>query len=175
MFEDISYKKKFFTLIVLLIVLSITAYKRSFRLSIDAYKTLNSSKSKLADMSNSQQKIANLQIEVAYLDDIIGKEAANADLVQQEILNTLTKVENEVALVKLEEIHKAENDYFTIYTNRLILTGSYNNLLATAYAYEKKFEYSRVISISYYVDREPRSRIQKLYQQIIFQNYEKIR
>lgn len=174
MFENLSYKKKFLALIVLLVVLAITAYKRSFSITLDARSNLNSSKLKLAEVSNSQQKIATLKTEVAYLDKIIGKEAANADIVQQEILNTFNIIANGSELVELEEVHAANNDYFNIYSNRLILSGSFKNLLEAAYHYEKDFDFSRVVSLKFYIEKEPRTRRKKLFEQLIFQNYEKI-
>lgn len=174
MFENLSYQKKFFALLVFIIIMGITSYKRSFSLTIDAYQTLDTSREKLLEIRNSPQKLALLKTEVESLDRIIGKEAANADIVQQEILNAFNTINNNAELVKLEEIHIAKNDYFNIYTNRLVLTGNYEDLLKTIYHYEKKFDYSRVIGSKFYIDKEPRTRRKKLYQQIIFQNYEKI-
>ncbi|WP_299903208.1 hypothetical protein [uncultured Aquimarina sp.] len=175
MFENLSYKKKFFALLAFIVVLGITAYKRSFSMTIDAAKLLDESRQKLEKVSNSQQRITNLMAEVSYLDKLIGKEVANPDIVQQEILNTLTEINSEAELVKLEAIHKASDEYFNIYTNRLILTGSYGDLIHTTYDYEKVFDFSRVVSLKFYVEKEPRTRRTKLFEQIIFQNYEKIR
>ncbi|WP_298538934.1 hypothetical protein [uncultured Aquimarina sp.] len=175
MFENLSYKKKFFALLALMLVLGITAYKRSFSMTIDAAQLLEESKQKLEKVSNSQQRITNLIAEVSYLDKLIGKEVANPDIVQQEILNTFTEINSDTQLVKLEAIHKASDEYFNIYTNRLILTGNYGDLLKTTYNYEKAFDFSRVVSLQFYIEKEPRTRRKKLFEQIIFQNYEKIR
>lgn len=174
MFENLSYKKKFFAVLILLVVMGITAYKRSFSMTIDAATLLEESRQKLAKVSNSQQRITNLVKDVAYLDKIIGKEVANPDIVQQEILNTFTDLNSNAELVKLEEIHKASDAYFNVYSNRLILSGSFNDLLKTTYNYEKEFDFSRVVSIQFYIKKEPRTRKKKLFEQIIFQNYEKI-
>ena len=174
MFENLSYKKKLVTLIFLILVMGITAYKRSYRISIGAYKSLKSAQKKLEEVSDSQKRIIILKTEVDYLDNIIGKKAANADLVQQEIMNTYSLIEGNSELVKLEEIHKAKNDYFNIYSNRFIISGAFNELLKTTYAYEKEFEFSRVVSVRFYVDTESRTRKKRLFEQIIFQNYEKI-
>jgi len=138
MFENVSYKKKFIALLALMVMLGVTAYKRSFRITMDAAVVLDESREKLARVSNSQQK-------------------------------------KNTELVKLEEIHKASDEYFNIYTNRLILTGAYGDLLNTTYNYEKKFEFSRVVSLRFYVEKEARTRKTRLFEQIIFQNYEKIR
>ncbi|WP_299254042.1 hypothetical protein [uncultured Aquimarina sp.] len=175
MFENLSYKKKFFALLALMLVLGITAYKRSFSMTIDAAQLLEESKLKLEKVSNSQQRITNLIAEVSYLDKLIGKEVANPDIVQQEILNTFNDINTDTQLVKLEAIHKASDEYFNIYTNRLILTGTYGDLLKTTYNYEKAFDFSRVVSLQFYIEKEPRTRRKKLFEQIIFQNYEKIR
>nr|WP_299384818.1 hypothetical protein [Allomuricauda sp.] len=174
MFENITYRKKFWGLMALLIIMGITAYKRSYRLTIDAYKSLKSSKETLADATDSHERIAFLEAEVEFLDNIIGKKAANADLVQQEIINTYTDLESASELIKLDEVHKANNEYFNIYTNKLLLSGTFNQLLSATYEFEKDFEFSRMVSIRFYVEREPRTRRKRLYEQIIFQNYEKI-
>ena len=175
MFENLSYKKKFFVLLGLMVVMGITAYKRSFSITIEAAQLLKESKQKLEKVSNSKQHITNLIAEVAYMDNLIGKEVANPDIIQQEILNAFTHNSVDTELVKLEEIHKTADKYFNIYTNRLIITGTYGNLLNTTYNYEKTFDFSRVVSVQFYIKKEPRTRRKKLLEQIIFQNYEKIR
>lgn len=174
MFENIPYKKKFFALLGLFVVLSITAYKRSFSKTIAAKELLTASEEKLAIVQNSQQKITRLRADVAYLDNIIGKESANPDIVQQELLNTFATLDAKADLIKLEEVHQARNEYFNIYTNRLVLYGDFNALLAVTYDYEKSFEFSRVVSLEFRVEKEPRTRRKKLVEQLIFQNYEKI-
>ncbi len=174
MFENVSYKKKFFVLIGLAIILGITAYKRSYKLTLEAYQLVQEAKEQLAKVNNSQQKIANLKEEVGYLDKLIGKEAANPDVVQQEILHTFSKSHNNAKLVKLDKIHHASNEYFNIYTNRLLISGTYNELLKATYDYETQFDFSRVVSIQFFTEKELRTNRKKLFEQIIFQNYEKI-
>lgn len=144
-------------------------------MAIDAAKLLEESKQKLAKVNNSQQHITSLKSEVEYLDKLIGKEVANPDIVQQEILNTFTEINTNTPLVKLEEVHKSSDEYFNVYTNRLILTGNFGDLLKTTYNYEKEFDFSRVVSLQFYIEKEPRTRRKRLFEQIIFQNYEKIR
>ncbi len=174
MFENIPYKKKFFALIGLFVLLSITAYKRSFSKTIAAQQLVSESEEKLKVVQNSQHKIIRLRADVAYLDDIIGKESANPDVVQQELLNTFSTMESKAELVRLEEVHQSNNEYFNIYTNRIVFSGDFNALLKTTLEYEKAFEYSRVVSLEFRVEKEPRTRRKKLIEQLIFQNYEKI-
>ena len=175
MFENISYKKKTIFLILFIVVLSMTAYKRSFKITMEAATLLKESKEKLAKVSNAQQHINNLKAEVKFLDKLIGKESGNPKIVQQEILSKLGAITHEHQLEKLDEVHIVSDEYFKIYTNRLEITGNFENLLKTTYDFEQTFDYSRVVGVSFYTYREPRSRKVKLFEQIIFQNYEKVR
>ncbi|MFC5048350.1 hypothetical protein [Aquimarina hainanensis] len=156
------------------IMLGYTANKRSFAITREARTVLLESREKLEKATNSRQRINGLTKELAYLDEVIGKQAANPDIVQQEIINTFTKVGGQIELVKLEEVHTAQDAYFKVYSNRLVLSGDYESLIRATYAYEKDFEYSRVVSCHFYVVKDPRTQRKKLYEQIIFQNYEKI-
>lgn len=174
MFENLSYKKKFFALLILIVMMGVTAYKRSFSITIDTATLVKETKQRLDKVSNSQQHISKLLKEIDYLDKLIGKETANPNIVQQEILHSFTALDTEARLIQLEEVHKASDDYFNVYTNQLILTGNFADLLRTTYTYEKTFDYSRIVSVRFYVEKEIRTRRKKLFEQIIFQNYEKI-
>lgn len=174
MFENFSYKIKFFALIGLIVILSVTAYKRSFSITIDSYSLLKESEQKLNKIANSQQNIERLTAEISYLDQIMGKDIAHPDLVQQEILSSFIELNKETNLIGLKEVHKAKNNYFNVYSNRLILEGTFENLLQTTYNYERDFDASRIMSLKFYVERQPRTRKKQLFEQIIFQNYEKI-
>lgn len=174
MFENIPYRKKLPILLAILLLTGITAYKKSYRITLDAYSSLRTTEEKLAEIRNSQERVSLLTDQVDYLDNVIGKKSTDANIVQQEIMNSYTSMENGSELIKLEEIHKASNDYFNIFTNRLVISGNFNELLKTTYAYEKDFEFSRIVSVMFYVENIPRTRKKKLFEQIIFQNYEKI-
>ena len=173
MFENISYQKKFYALIAGILITLFFAYKRSYSKTFDAINGLKNAEEKLKLIENSQGKIVDLEKSVALLDGIIGKNSNNPDIVQQEILNKFSSLETDSELVKLKEVHKAENEYFKIYTNQLIVSGKYNNVIETCYEFEKKFDYSRVISLSLYTEKNARTKRKKLFERIIFKNYEK--
>ncbi|UZO80682.1 hypothetical protein NBT05_17285 [Aquimarina sp. ERC-38] len=161
-------------MIVIAVILAITAYKRSFKMTMEAAQLVKESRSKLAKVSNSQQRILKLQKEVNYLDKLIGKEIKNPNIIQQEILNSVDQMVSQATILKLNKAHSAKDAYFTIYTNQLILTGSYSELLKTTYQLEKSFDVSRIVSLKLYTEKEPRTRKKKLIEQITFQNYEKL-
>lgn len=174
MFENLSYKKKFYILIILAVLLGITAYQRSLTVTFETIKLFEQSEKKLEVIKNSEERIFSLKDEIEGIDNIIGKGSTNPDKVQQEILNQFPRKIVNAELVRLEEVHKSNDTYFNVYSNRLIISGSFNDLLKTTYYYEKSFDYSRIISAKFYLEKHPRTKRKILYQQIIFQNYEKI-
>ncbi len=173
MFENLTYKQKFLALIVIFMMLAVAAYRRSFSLTLTSYSESEELKSKLEMFQQNTSNIQDLDAEILFLDQLIGKEKTAPELVQLEILNFVTNRNKNVEVVSLEEIHNATDNGFLIYTNQLILEGSFDDLLETVYTYEKEFPYSRVINVSYFTKKEFKTEKTKLYTKIIFQNYEK--
>ena len=122
MSTKITYKKKFFILLFIIFIMSIASYKRSYSKVVNVYSYLDRSKDKLSIVQNSKNKIKKLQHDVLLLDKIIGEKSINPDIVQQEILNKFSSLNYGTDLIKLEETHKARNNYFNIYTNRLLVS-----------------------------------------------------
>ncbi len=173
MFNEFSYKKKFFAVIALFCVLGITAYKRSFKSAIEAVSYYSESKSSIEKNSNVEQELFLLKNEVQTLDNIIGKKVKNPELVQNQILNFLSKQTQQIKLSKINPVHISKDRYFTIYSNVITIEGGFNNLLNTVYTFEKDFEYARIANLKFYVTKNPRTAKKELYNNIIFQNYER--
>lgn len=173
MFSDISYKNKCIALLVILPLIFSVAYMRSFSKTIEAKNKLSQLNSKLLLVDNAQQEFVGLRADVNNLDAIIGKEVPSPDLVQQEIFDIFSEIPYEPVLVRLDESHKFNDTYFDVYTNSLLLKGDFSNLLKTAYYYEKNFEYSRLVSMFYYTKKNPKNKKNVLFEQLIFQNYDK--
>lgn len=173
MFKGISYKKKFYAVIVLFIVLSIAAYKRSFKGAIEAVTFYIESKNNIDENINIDSKIVKLNIKNQSLDNIIGKKIRNPEAVQNEVLNFLSQKEEDFLLSKIENIHISSDNYFTIYSNIVTIEGSFNDLLKVIYSFEEGFEFARIASLKIYVLKNRRNSKNKLYTTIIFQNYEK--
>ncbi len=173
MFNELSHKKKFYACIALFVILGITAYKRSFKGAIEAVSFYTESKKNIKNNSHIEDELIVLNNEVRALDNIIGKTAKNPEIVQNKILNFLSLQDRDVKLASIDNIHISSDDYFTIYSNKITLKGSYNNLMKTIYAFEKDFEYARIATLKFYVSRNRRTLKKELYNDIIFQNYEK--
>ena len=171
MFENYSYKQKFYALIVLFCMLSITAYKRSFHTLcyvINEYQIL----SKKADDINKKAKSTDgLTKDIGYLDKIIGKEGTTKEMVQQGIVSFGSENAPEVSISDLKPIHDFPEDDYHIITNQLDVTGNSNQLLNLAYNFEKKFNLSRMVSMHFYTTKK-NNKSEVLHLKMIFQNYE---
>jgi len=173
MFENLTYKQKFIALLAIAVFLGFAAYKRSFKFTIDAYNEYHELSDKLNEISSSSNTIQELDAEIRYFDNLLGKENVESVLVQQEILNFVTNKSKSVHVFDLSEVHEASDNEFVIHTNQLTIEGSFEELLKIVYDFEKEFSYSRVVNTSFFKKKDFKTRRIKLYVKIIFQNYEK--
>lgn len=171
MFENYSYKQKFYALIGLFFILSITAYKRSFHALFEVV-TEYSTFSKKADDINKKAKNTNgLTKDIAYLNKIIGKEDVTKEMVQQGIVSFASENAPEVSISDLKPIHDFPEDDYHIITNQLDVTGNSNQLLKLAHNFEEKFDISRLVSMNFYTTKK-NNKSEVLHLKMIFQNYE---
>ena len=173
MFSQYTYKQKFFGLIIIFVLLLLVANKKSFSITKARFNEVKDIEQKLLFVNNTNQDIMSLTKEIAYLDDIIGKQGIPPDIVQQEMLDFISTYNN-VKLVTIDEIHYAQSNGFDIFSNRLVLEGTFNSLTTVVYDFEKQFKNSRLVSVNYEKIKNYNHRKDKLQVSIIFQNYEKI-
>ena len=149
MFEQYTYKQKCVALLVVFLMLSYTAYKRSFK---NLFEVFNENK-ELAILSNEiaskSKSLDVLSMEIASYDKYLGNQNVARDVVQQEIIAFSTQY-NGISINDLQAIHTFTADNYSVYTNQLDVTGNINNLLQLAYGFETKFNFCRVVSTNYY-------------------------
>lgn len=169
-FEQYTYKTKIKALIVVFCMLSYAAYKRSFSTLIDVLKENNELNKKVIP-ANNQKNIKDLYAEIAYLNKMIGKETNDKEKIQQDIISFVADNGKGVSIYELKSIHEFSDENHNIYTNQLDVTGNTNDLLALSYAFEKKINYSRIISVNFYTVKK-NNNPDALHLKMIFQNYE---
>jgi len=171
MFEKYSYKIKFKALLVVFVMLSIAAYRRSFSsllATMDENKVL---KEKVEMMGRKTRNVDQLSKEIADLDRLIGKEGTGRDMVQQNIVGFISENNGNVHISDLKAIHEFVEENYKIYTYQLDLIGNYNELAGLAYDFEKNFEYSKIVSMKFYTEKK-NNKPDVLHLKMIFQNYE---
>ena len=172
MFANLTYKQKLLGLMGVVVILSLAANKRSFKVTRQAYNQVKELEDKLEFVNSSTTDISQTQLELKYYDKILGKQGVDPEEIQQEILDFTSSFE-EVYVFNLDEIHLAESNGFNVISNQLILEGNFNSLLEIVYAFEREFKFSNIVSISFVKEKEFQTRKDKLRVKIIFQNYEK--
>lgn len=171
MFENYSYKQKFYALLGLFFILSITAYKRSFHTLFDVVKEYRTLSKKTDDINKKAKNTNGLIKDIAYLDKIIGKEDITKEMVQQGIVSFASENSPEISINDLKPIHDFREDNYHIITNQLDITGDCNQLLNLAYNFEKQFNLSRIVSMNFYTIKK-NNKSEVLHLKMIFQNYE---
>ena len=169
MFEQYTYKKKFIALTIIFIMLSITAYKRSFNVLFDVIKQNKELTKNVEQLELKAKNSDQLIQEVAALDKLIGKEGMKSEEVQQQIVNFATNNAN-VSINDLKPIHIADDGNYVISTNQIDVTGNINQLLQLGYAFEKDFDLSRLASMNFYTTKK-NNKTEVLHLKMIFQNY----
>ncbi|OMQ11324.1 hypothetical protein [[Flexibacter] sp. ATCC 35103] len=171
MFENYSYKQKFYALIGIFFILSLTAYKRSFYPLFDVVKEYQTLSKRAENINKKTQNTNSLAKDIAYLDKIIGKEGVAKEIVQQGIISFASKNSPEVSINNLKAIHDFPEDNYHIITNQLDVTGNSNQLLNLAYSFEQKFNLSQIVSMNFYITKN-NNKSETLHLKMIFQNYE---
>jgi len=170
MFDNYSYKKKCIALVLIFIMLSVTAYKRSFKNLFDTIQEHEKLVQKSKEYGIKSKNVGGLMKEIAILDNMLGKEGISKEEVQQGIVSFVGLRHQDVSIHDLQPIHSFVDGNFKIITNQLDITGSVNQLLETSYDFEKNFKLSRVVSMSFYTLKNNKSEV--LHLKIFFQNYE---
>jgi hypothetical protein len=171
MFNQYTYKQKCFALIVIFIMLSITAYKRSFSTLFQVISEHNDMSSKINQASKKSKSATLLVEEIERLDKMLGKEGVSKEVVQQEIVSFATVSNSKVSISDLQPIHTFLDENYAINTNQLDLTGNANELLRLGYDFEKQFSFSKVVNMNFYTIKN-NNKSDVLHLKMIFQNYE---
>jgi len=176
MFDKLTYKQKNYGLLLLLVLLLMVGYKRSFVLTLNALTELESQEAQKISAQNAQQTIDALRISIVQLNKNIGKSDIEPDKVNQEILSTISEFAktNEVSLQQLEATHSFQTVDFTIFSNLIAVEGSFNGILSLVHFMENNFEYARLTNVSLYTSTDVTNKKTKLYGKLLFQHYRQI-
>jgi hypothetical protein len=156
---------------VIFIMLAITGYKRSFKTLFGVITEHSALTSKVATLNKKAKSNNSLTKEVAYLSKVIGQDGVSKEMIQQQIIKFVVENDPKISISDLQPIHVFKDENHIVITNQLDVTGSVNQLLKLGYDFEKKFEYSRVVSMNLYTTKK-NNLSDVLHLKLIFQNYE---
>ncbi|QXP58405.1 hypothetical protein [Olleya sp. HaHaR_3_96] len=171
MFREFTYKQKFFATVLIFVLLFFACYKKTFKHAIETQKELKTVESKLASTNNVNQELFYLNSQLDAIDNAIGSGSNNPEQVQKKLLSFIAK--DKVNIISMEDVHVFKDSQFDIYTNQVVLEGTYEGLINAMYNIEKKFEESRIANANIYIKRDYKLNLEKLYLKLILQNYAK--
>lgn len=169
MFDKYSYKIKFKALLVITCLLFLTAYKRSYSTLINVIQENRQLAQKENTLKKGSKDLSILTSEIENIDKIIGKESVNKEKIQHDIISFIAK--HKASISDMKPIHEFNDENHKIYTNEIDITGNLNQLMNLSYDFEKNFNYSRLISTSFYTSKKD-NKSNILHLKMIFQNYE---
>jgi hypothetical protein len=172
MIAQLSHKRRFFIVLILMIVLIFALYKKTYRPIFQLQNELHTSQKLMANSEGSFEEIQTLQQELNGLDKIIGK-SKNHALAQQKILHFITNSSLNVSVISIEDTHIFGEKVFTVFTNKIILKGTYENLLQLMYTMEKEFTASKIASVKFVSKKDYNTNKTDLLLELYFQNYGK--
>ncbi len=173
MFEKLSNKKKFiYSLVLFLLIFIGIIYKKNILRISEVKEKITLSKEAYKDSHQIGMEINTLNRELNYLNSKIGEININPESVQREIIGYISENGKNIELNNVDKIHYASIQDYDIYTNSLILSGSYKDLITFLYKLEREFSLSKLINVNFYKKKNYTSRSTTLYMKLIFQNYE---
>lgn len=152
-------------------MLSYTAYKRSFSTLISVMHENKELKEKAEVLGEKSQNIEALKADIDGLNKALGKEVKDKEKVQQDIIGLVPQYAKNASITDLRPIHEYNDENHNIYTNRLDVTGSLDDLLELSYNFERKYEFSRMVSMNLYTVKR-NNNPDALHLKMIFQHYE---
>ncbi len=175
MFDKINFKEKRILIILVLVLLFFATYKKLYKPTFRTVNTYLKLKNKKLDSTQLKNNIVVLKQELDNINRVLGN-SVDDNLIQQKILNFASKQSDslKVNIMSLGKQHIYKTNDIAIYSNFLEIEGSYNNILKTIYAFEKQFQNSKINSINLYTKKDNRTRKNKLYAKVLFQNFKKI-
>lgn len=173
MFDRFTYRQKNYGLLILVVIMAIVSYKRSFVISMSLQSEIDIQELRKLDAQTAESDLDLLYIQINQLNKNIGKSDLKPEKVQQEILRTITEfsTENSIRLNQLQATHDFETMDFNIYSNLVSVKGSFNGILSLIYYMENEFDYARLTNVSLYIEQNLTTKKTELYASILFQHY----
>jgi hypothetical protein len=171
LFDKYSYKQKNLALLVIGVLLAAVAYKRSFSTTLETRAYISELELRQQQAVSSQQSIRQLQLEIATVNRLLGKENVSIEQVQQGFLNFFARTGSDLSVRQIEEVYTFDHPDFSINTFRIDLQGDYLAQLRFINSLEKNFDEARLIYTHFETQKDLASGKKHLVSTLLLQNY----
>lgn len=171
LFDKYSYKQKNLALLVLGVLLFAVSYKRSFKTTIETTSYISELNDKQAEAELSNQSIRRLQLEIATVNRLLGKENISIERIQQGFLNFFARYSSGLSVQQIEEVYTYDHPDFSINTFRIDIKGNFISQLRFMNALERNFDEARLIHTHFETKKDLVSGNSELITTLLLQNY----
>ena len=170
-FDNYSFKKKNYALLVLIVLLLAVVYKRSIKTTLEIRTYRSELIDKVEKASFAVHDIQLVQQQINGLNSYLGQENNSVEKVQQGFLNFFARHTQQLTVYQLDEVLTYQHPDFSVKTHRIVLKGGFISTLKFIHQLETNFELARLIHVSFAFQKYPNDTDESLYTTILLQNY----
>ncbi len=172
MLKGINYKRKNQLLLAVIALAIVVIYNLSITKTIEKYKEYTGLKDKIKTVSVAPKAIDLLRDKIADINRFFGKSSDNSISKRAQLIDYTSEYckSSSLSLRLISEPVYQYKDKILIETNTLILQGSFINMIKFISSTEKHQNIGKISSLSFYKEKNIRTKKEKLLLQIFIQN-----
>ena len=175
--DHIDYKR-LFRLVILVFALGLVLfYKVLLSDTLSYTDQLRQIKAQSGSNYLFDNRISDLRHRIKLIDSQIGDNEKSESVLRNLIVSqTLELCENlKLRVIAVNDSHRSKQGNYTIVTNSIVLEGNFQNLLKYVYEIDYGFQESKLVSVSFQIEKNKINRNNELHAIVYFQNaYEEV-
>lgn len=176
MFKNISYRNRFYIVILLMTILATASYFFAIRNTISVVHECNYYKDKTKSYELLQSQESQLKSDLLFINQVIVNDSATTDEFSKQIFDFISHITNshEVAITNFDQPLVSDESGFKVETYSLTISGTFIQLLKACNEIEKKIKIGRMVSMDFYTEKKSQKKTEELYLNIYIQCVKKI-
>lgn len=165
----LSFKSKYYITLGGFVLFVLVAYLKAVQPTLVVYQLCNEKSGQVQRLENAPSRISNLRMALNEYDQSFKKSDENNvyDRFLEELNVFCSKYD--ITIMKLSSPHNYKTGDFNLNTSKVSLAGNYDNLLNLHYHIDKEFSEVKIVSTSFEVKEEYRTKKQQLINDIYIQ------
>lgn len=170
-----NYKKKYYLLLIAIIILALLSYRLSIKKSIELFDIVENLEQKVETINQSPEKIKLLEQKLSLIDvSINNTDTMNVDF-QESLMEKIGQFSSTHPIILRDYPQPTsfrENDY-EINTNQLTFEGKFQHQLMLLHELENNFKSGKISSVHFYSKKDNKTQKTSLYGTFYIQNFKK--
>lgn len=174
--SGLGYKRAFFLMLLALVLLSIIAYQRALKPTVEVYERKAIVEKGLMGQATATARLESLEREYRMLRQKIGDTSLDPAELRALAVREVVDFSNDrpIEMVGLEEAQTVSEPGYELSTHRIKIQGGFHDLLELHGYLEQEVSAIHLTAVRYVVEKERKTKTKKLYVEFIFQNIKKI-